>query len=154
VDLRDAETVSGFWIASYPSLALPGQAEAMTNTARIMIAAGVTALFLAGICAAGLVVRGGQPKAATTADAPSAPEPAAASGADGDVSAVLDAALAAASGKDSDVAAVLDAALAAAAGKDGDVSAVLDAVLAKVTAEDHGDDGGGSAPDEKREDDE
>ena len=44
----------------------------MTDKARIRIAAGVTALFLAGICAAGLAVRDGQPQAATTTTARSA----------------------------------------------------------------------------------
>ena len=39
----------------------------MTDKARIKIAAGVTALFLAGISAAGLAARDGQPQAATTA---------------------------------------------------------------------------------------
>ena len=69
----------------------------MTDKARIKIAAGVTALFLAGISAAGLAVRDGQPQAATTATAPSGrrPTPAAdeaASGEDRGVAAVLDAA--------------------------------------------------------------
>lgn len=93
----------------------------MTDKARIKIAAGVTALFLGGLCAAGLAVRGGEPRAPTTADASSAPTPAptaATSGEDRGVSAVIDAALAAASGKDRDVSAVIDAALAAAFGKD------------------------------------
>jgi len=120
----------------------------MTNTARIMIAAGVTALFLAGICVAGLAVRGGQPEPARTASTPSVAEPeapAADSGEDGDLSALLDAAVAAASGDDEDVSALVDAALAAASGKNGDVSAILDAALAKVTGEDHGDGDGGSA---------
>jgi len=48
----------------------------MTNKARIKIAAGVTALFLAGICAAGLAVRDGQPQAPTTVTAPSVATPA------------------------------------------------------------------------------
>ena len=50
----------------------------MTDRARIKIAAIVTALFLAGICAAGLAVRDGQPQAAATAPAAStAPDAAA-----------------------------------------------------------------------------
>ncbi|HET8756176.1 MAG TPA: hypothetical protein VFM58_09205 [Solirubrobacteraceae bacterium] len=44
----------------------------MTDQARIKIAAAVTALFLAGISAAGLAAHGGQPQPATTATAPSA----------------------------------------------------------------------------------
>ena len=143
MDLRCAGTVSGFWIASYLPLARPGQPEAMTNKARIMIAAGVTALFLAGICVAGLAVRGGQGEARTTAAAPSVAKPApteAASAEDRAVSAVVDAALAAASGEEVDASAVLDAALAAASGEDTDVSAAVDAVLAAVSGEDHGDD--------------
>ena len=128
----------------------------MTNTARIMIAAGVTALFLAGICVAGLAVRGGQPGPASTANAPSvaAPEPpAATSGDDGDVSALLDAAIAAASRKDGDVSALLDTVIATASRKDGDVSALLDTVIARVTGDDQRDDDSGSARDEEGGDD-
>lgn len=43
----------------------------MTDKARIRISAAVTALFLAGISAAGLAARDHQPQAATTAAAPS-----------------------------------------------------------------------------------
>ena len=103
----------------------------------------MTALFLAGICAAGLAVRGGQPEAATTAGVPSVAEPAppaAASAEDRGVSAIVEAALAAASGEEVDASAVLEAAVAAASGEDPDVSAALDAVLATVSGEDHADD--------------
>jgi len=43
----------------------------MSDKARIRIAASVTALFLAGISAAGLATHGGQPQPATTATTPS-----------------------------------------------------------------------------------
>ena len=48
----------------------------MTDKARIRIAAGVTALFLAGISIAGLAARDHQPQAAATAAAPSIATPA------------------------------------------------------------------------------
>lgn len=48
----------------------------MTDKARIKIAAAVTALFLAGISAAGLAARDDQPQPATTATAPSIATPA------------------------------------------------------------------------------
>jgi hypothetical protein len=48
----------------------------MTDKTRIKIAAAVTALFLAGISAAGLAARDDQPQAAATATAqPTAPTP-------------------------------------------------------------------------------
>src|SRR6185436_1440046 len=106
--------VSGFWIVSYLRLDRRSQAEAMTNKARIKIAAGVTALFLAGVCAAGLAVRDGQPQEPTTATARSVatPEPAATpAGGDRGVASVLGAAVAAATGEHGDVASVLDAAV-------------------------------------------
>jgi len=78
----------------------------MTDKARIKIAAIVTALFLAGICAAGLAVRDGQPQAAATATAPStAPDAAAGestSGEDRSVAAILEGVLAAVSGEEHD----------------------------------------------------
>ena len=134
----------------------------MTDKARIKIAAGVTALLLAGICAAGLAVRDGQPQAATTAVAPSGETPApnaeadnSASGEDRGVGAVLEAAIAAASGEERDVAAVLDAAVARASGEDRDVAAVLDAAIARASGEVRGDDDGNeSERAEEREDDE
>ena len=108
----------------------------MTNKARIKIAAGVTALFLAGICAAGLAVRDGQPQAPTTVTAPSVATPApkaeadnAAPGEDRGVAAALDAVVAAASGEHRDVAAALEAVVAAASGEKPDVAAVLEAVV-------------------------
>jgi len=119
----------------------------MTDKARIKIAAGVTALFLAGICAAGIAVRGGLPWAARTADArsvatpaPTAGADASASGEDRSVFALVEAALAAASGEDRDLSTVLEAALAAASGDNRDISAVLDAVLANVSGGDRGGD--------------
>ena len=45
----------------------------MTDKARIRLAAAVTALFLAGISAAGLAARDDQPRAATTAARPTVP---------------------------------------------------------------------------------
>ena len=48
----------------------------MTDKTRIKIAAAVTALFLAGISAAGLAARDHQPRPATTATAPSMATPA------------------------------------------------------------------------------
>ena len=76
----------------------------MTDKARIKIAAIVTALFLAGICAAGLAVRDGQPQAAATAAAPAtAPDAAAGestSGEDRSVAAILEGVLAAVSGEE------------------------------------------------------
>ena len=97
----------------------------MTDKTRIRIAAGVTALFLAGICAAGLAVRDGQPQAATVAPAPStAPAPAA-------------------------------AADEPASGEDQGVAAILDSVLAVVSGEGRDDDDGNeSERDEASEDDE
>ncbi|HET8953619.1 MAG TPA: hypothetical protein VFN44_24060 [Solirubrobacteraceae bacterium] len=77
----------------------------MTDKARIKIAAVVTALFLAGICAAGLAVRDGQPQAAATATAPSAAPDGAAgesSGEDRSVAAILEGVLAAVSGEEHD----------------------------------------------------
>src|SRR3954452_13691225 len=109
-DRRPPGLVSGFWSGSYLRLDRPGEAEAMTNKARIKIAAGVTALFLAGVCAAGLAVRDGQPQETTTATAGSVatPEPAATpAGGDRGVASVLDAAVAAAAGEHGDVASVL-----------------------------------------------
>ena len=159
---RGAGTVSGFWIASYLRLDRPSQAEAMTDKARIKIAAAVTALFLAGISAAGLAVRDDQPQAATTAAAPSSETPAPnaaanqpSSGEDRGVAAVLQAGLAAASGEEPDVAAVLHAGLAAASGEDRDAAAVLDAVLAAASSEARGgDEGNESERNEELEDDE
>ena len=89
----------------------------MTNKARIKIAAGVTALFLAGICAAGLAVRDGQPQAPTTVTAPSVATPAPNAEADK-----------ATSGEGRDVAAALEAVVAVASGEIPDVAAVLEAV--------------------------
>jgi hypothetical protein len=127
-DRRGTGTVSGFWIAAYLRLGRPSQAGAMTDKARIKIAAGVTALFLAGISTAGLAVRGNEPQAATTAAAPpSAPTEAPGQPAAGD---------------DRGVAAILQAALAAASGEDRDAAAVIDAVLAAASSEAHGDDDG------------
>jgi len=112
----------------------------MTNKARIKIAAGVTALFLAGICAAGLAVRDGQPQAPTTVTAPSVATPApnaeadkATSGEGRDVVAALEAVVAAASGEHPDVAAALKAVVAAASGKHPDVAAALEAVVAAAS---------------------
>ena len=81
----------------------------MTDKARIKIVAGVTGLFLAGICAAGLAARDGQPQAATAATAPSIATPAPDAAADDS-----------ASGSDRGVAAVLDAVAAAISGHGGD----------------------------------
>jgi hypothetical protein len=99
-DRRDTGTVSGFWIASYLRLSRPGHAGAMTHKARIKIAAGVTALFLAGICAAGLAVRDGRPQAATAAKPSTAPTSKSESGEDKGVAGVLEGVLAAARGDD------------------------------------------------------
>ena len=116
----------------------------MTDKARIKIAAGVTALLLAGICAAGLAIRDDQPQAAATAAAPAGETPAPNAEADNS-----------ASGEDQDVAAVLQAAIAAASGEDRDVAAVLDAALAAVAGEVRGDDDGNeSERAEEHEDDE
>jgi hypothetical protein len=111
----------------------------MTNKARIKIAAGVTALFLAGVCAAGLAVRDGQPQEPTTATARSVatPEPAATpAGGDRGVASVLGAAVAAATGEHGDVASVLDAAVAAASREHPDVARVLEAAIAAASGED------------------
>jgi len=96
----------------------------MTDKARIRIAAGVTALFLAGICAAGLAVRDGRPQPATTAAAPSIERPAPDAADDGSAS-----------------------------GEDRGVAAVVAAVVDAVSGEGH-DDGDESGHDEEREDDE
>src|SRR6185436_15209065 len=119
--------VSGFWIVSYLRLDRRSQAEAMTNKTRIKIAAGVTALFLAGICAAGLAVRNGQPQAPTTVTAPSVATPApdteagqVPSGEDRGVAAAVEAVVAAASGQDRDITAAVEAVVAAASGQDRD----------------------------------
>ena len=111
----------------------------MTDKTRIKIAAGVTALFLGGLCAAGVAVRGGEQRAVTSADTASSATPApttAASSEDNGVSAVIDAAIAAASGKDRSVSAVIDAALAAAPVEDRNVSAVIDAARTALAGKD------------------
>ena len=87
-DSRRAGMVSGLWIASYLRLDRAGQSGVMTDKARIRIAATVTALFLAGISAAGLVAHGHQPQPAAPATtaaitAPSANATTAARGDDG-----------------------------------------------------------------------
>src|SRR3954468_16453806 len=70
-----AGTVSGFWIASYLRLDRPPQPVAMTDQARTKLAAGATALFVAGVGAAGLAVRDAQPQTPTAAPAPSVSTP-------------------------------------------------------------------------------
>src|SRR3954469_851229 len=57
--------------------------RAMTDKARIRIAAAVTALFLAGISAAGLAARDHPPQAAATGTLPSVATPSATAAADG-----------------------------------------------------------------------